>query len=172
MRRLQLRKQSIRKNRRAIDTIIASLLMVVIVVIASVMVFTWSTGLFGALLIAPKTATENISLEYTYFSPTNNNVTMSIRNDGSTPITLKSYYISDDSGNSYARLNWATGPSPQTGPFAPTSLASPTPILLISGACGASCTVSGTAFTFISGHTYTVTLITSINTSFRLTVIR
>ncbi len=167
-----MRKRSFRGNRKAIDTIMASMLMVVIVVVASVMVFTYSTGLFGALLVAPKTATENLSLEYTYFAPTNNNVTMSVRNDGSTPITLKSYYVSDGSGDSYSRTSWATGPSAQTGPFAPTALASPTPILLVSSACGASCTVSGTAFTFVPGHTYTVTLITSINTSFQFTIIR
>ena len=62
-----LRERRFLKNTRGIDTIIASLMMVVIVVIASVMVFTYATGLFGALLIAPKTATENISLEYASF---------------------------------------------------------------------------------------------------------
>ena len=146
--------------------------MVVIVVVASVMVFVYSTGLFTALLVAPKTATENISLEYAYFSPTNNNVTLSIRNDGSTPITLKSYYVRDSSGNLYSRTSWATGLSPQTGSFGPKSLAAPTPIVLISSACGTSCTYTGTPFTFVPGNTYTITLVTAINTQFSLQIIR
>jgi hypothetical protein len=160
------------QNKKGIDQIIAALLMVVIVVVASVMVFVYSTGLFSALLVAPKTATENISLEYAYFSPTNNNVTLSIRNTGSTPITFKSYYVKDTSGDSYSRASWATGPSPETGSFGPKALAAPTPVVLISTACASSCTYSGTPFTFVPGNTYTVTLITSINTQFSLSIIR
>ncbi len=172
MRRIKMRERSFRKDKRAIDQIIAALLMVVIVVVASVMVFVYSTGLFGALLRAPTTATENISLEYAYFSPSNNNVTLSIRNTGSTPITLTSYFVKDSSGDAYARVNWATGFSPQTGSFAPKLLASPTPTVLISTACGAGCTYTGTAFTFVPGQVYTVVLVTARNTQFSLQIIR
>ena len=167
-----MHRRNLFPNKKGIDTIMASILMVVIVVVASTMVFVYSTGLFGALLVAPKTATENISLEYAAFSPTNNNVTLSIRNTGSTPITLKSYYVRDSSGNQYARTIWSTGPSPVTGPFSPRLLAAPNPMILISSACGTSCTYSGTAFTFATGQVYTVTLVTSINTQFSLQIIR
>lgn len=162
------------RNKRGIDTIIASLLMVVIVVIASVMVFVYTTGLFGALLIPPKTATENISLELAAFSPSNNNITLYVRNTGSTPITLKSYYVQDGSGNVYSRINWSNGPSPAPGPFAPNSQPSPIPTILISSACGTSCTYSGvgTGFLFSAGSPYTITLVTAINTQVSLRVIR
>jgi hypothetical protein len=159
------------RNRRGIDTIIASLLMVVIVVIASVMVFTYATGLFGALLVPPRTATENISLEYASFQ-NNTDVTLFIRNTGSTPITLKSYYVSDGSGSQYARTNWLTGPLVAPGPFAPRAQPSPAPVILISSTCGTSCTTTGTAFTFKAGNPYTITLVTSINSQFSLTIIR
>src|SRR5207302_5786346 len=42
-------------NKKGIDTILAALLMVVIVVVASVMVYAWSTGLLGTLLVKPNT---------------------------------------------------------------------------------------------------------------------
>jgi len=143
-----LRERRFLKNRRGIDTIIASLMMVVIVVIASVMVFTYATGLFGALLIAPKTATENISLEYASFPSSNSAVNLYVRNTGSTPITLTSYYVKDDSGNQYARTSWS------------------------SSACGSSCTSTGTAFTFSQGQVYTVVLVSARNTQFSLSVTR
>ena len=161
-----LRERRFLKNRQGIDTIIASLMMVVIVVIASVMVFTYATGLFGALLIAPKTATENISLEYASFPSSNSAVNLYVRNTGSTPITLTSYYVKDDSGNQYARTSWSSAP----GPFSPTGWANAT--VLISSACGSSCTSTGTAFTFSQGQVYTVVLVSARNTQFSLSVTR
>ena len=147
--------------------------MVVIVVIASVMVFTYATGLFGALLIPQRTATENISLEYASFSNINgnSNVTLYIRDTGSTPITLKSYYVRDGSGNQYARVDWTTGLNIAPGPFSPQAYPAAAKIL-ISNACGTSCTVTGTAFTFTAGNVYTVTLVTAINSQFSLNIIR
>lgn len=163
------------KNKKGIDQIIAALLMVVIVVIASVMVFTYSTGLFGALLIPPKTATENITLEYAAFSPTaNNNLTLYIRNTGSTPITLKSYYVQDGAGDVYARMNWAVGPSVAPGPFASKAQPSTPPQVLIGSACLGTCPYSGagSGFTFVAGNPYTITLVTAINTQISFQVVR
>jgi hypothetical protein len=170
--RCLVHRRNLFRNMKGIDQIIAALLMVVIVVVASVMVFVYSTGLFGALTVAPKTATEDISLEFAYFAPANNNVSLSIRNTGSAPITFVSYYVSDGSGDSYARTNWATGPNSETGTLAPKALASPTPFVLLSSACGASCTYSGSALVFVSGRVYTVTLVTARNARFQLQIIR
>src|SRR2546427_7549515 len=50
-------------NKKGIDTILAALLMVVIVVVASVMVYAWSTGLLGTLLVKPHTGKEAITIE-------------------------------------------------------------------------------------------------------------
>jgi len=64
--------------------------MVVIVVAASVMVFVYATGLFGALTQAPNLQKEALSLEFSSFGPNNPtyNVTLYLRNTGSAPITL------------------------------------------------------------------------------------
>lgn len=169
-----MQRRSLFRSKKGIDTIIASLLMVVIVVVASVMVFMYSTGLFGALLVAPKTATENISLEYALFSPTNNNVTLYIRNTGSTTITLKSYYVQDSASEVYARIKWSTGPAIAPGPFSPHSQPAQPPQVLIGSTCGGNCTYSGagSGFTFVPGNPYTIILVTAINTQFSLQVIR
>ena len=153
------------KNKRGIDTIMASLLMVIIVVVAATMVFTYARGLFGALSVTPKTATENISLEYASFASSNKAVNLYIRNIGSTPIVMSSYYVSDGSGNLYAQTNWTPGP-PQILPSAWGNAS-----ILISTLC-TSCATTGTAFTFQSGKAYTVVLISAKNTQFSFSVVR
>ena len=161
-----MRTRRLFRNKRGIDTIMASLLMVVIVVVMAVMVFTYSTGLLGALTVAPKTATEALNVDYTTF-PSNTELTMFVRNTGSTPITLTTYYVKDVNGNEYTRSNWV---SPT---FSPTTLANSTSglNLLINSACS-TCTSAGTAFTYQTGNAYTVTLITNRNGEFTFTIIR
>ncbi|HYU88722.1 MAG TPA: archaellin/type IV pilin N-terminal domain-containing protein [Candidatus Bathyarchaeia archaeon] len=150
------------KNERGIDTIIASVLMVAIVVIASVMVYIYATGLFGAIATPQKVATESISLEYASFT-SNNTVNLSIRNIGTTPITLKSYYVNDYTGNQYTRANWS-GPM-----FNATTQTNA--IIVISSACP-SCTASGTAFVFQSGYPYTIIMVTATNEQFSFMITR
>src|SRR5438093_9876179 len=89
------------RDKKGIDTILASLLMVVIVVVASVMVYAWSTGLLGTLLVHPTTGQENLSLEAD--NPctvaSSNNVTINIRELRTINVTLTSYLINDSSRN-------------------------------------------------------------------------
>ncbi len=151
-------------NKRGIDTIIATLLMVVIVVISSVMVYAYATGLLGALLQAPNSPKESVSMEYALFSPNNNNVTVYLRNTGASPVTISGYYVKDAYGNGYSKTVWSTGPT-----FSPTTLG--VGIILISNACNG-CVSTGTAFTFQSGNAYTLTLLTSRNGQFSFSVVR
>jgi archaeal type IV pilus assembly protein PilA len=153
------------RNKKALDTIIATLLMLVIVVAASVMVFVYATGLFGALTQAPNFQKEALSLEYSTFSSTNPtvNVTLFVRNTGTIPVTLTSYYVKDANNNIYAKTSW----SPQTT-ITPTALAYPR--ILIGSAC--SCNSTGSPFTFQTGNSYTMILVSSRGTSFPFAVIR
>jgi len=164
----KLRLRRFFRNKQGIDTIIAEVLMILIVVIASVMVYAYATGLFGAIATPQKVATESISLEYWSFS-NSSVVNLSIRDVGTTPITLKSYYVNDYTGNQYTRANWATGSYP--GPtFQPTSWANAT--ILISSACSTSCTQSGTPYVFQSGYPYTIILVTATNEQFSFMITR
>ena len=153
------------RNKKAIDTIMATLLMVVIVVAASAMVFVYATGLFGALMRPPNFQKEALSLEFSNFGPVNPtyNVTLYLRNTGTVPITLTSYYVKDASGNQYAKNPW-TGPS-----IPPTQLGQPPPQILIS-ACG--CNNTGTPFTFQIGYSYTITMLSSRGSPFQFSVVR
>ncbi len=139
--------------------------MVVIVVIASVMVYAYATGLLGALLIAPKTATEAVNLEYSSFSPNNNAVNLYLRNTGAATVTLVAYYVKDINGNQYGKTSWPGAPA-----FAPTTWANAT--ILISSACSTGCTSTGTPFTFQTGNAYTVNLITARGGQFSFSIIR
>src|SRR6266581_2758952 len=136
------------KNKKGIDTILAALLMVVIVVVASVMVYAWSTGLLGSLLVTPQTGKEALTMEQYNFA-NNNSTTLYLRNVGTASITLQTYYVKDAAGNQYSRTTWTGAP---TG--APNALLAPNPNLTIGTACGSSCTLTGSAFKFSSGASY------------------
>ena len=151
------------RDKRAVDTIIATLLMVVIVVAASAMVFVYATGLFGALTQAPNLQKEQLSLEFSNFGPQNPtyNATLYLRNTGSVPVTLIAYYVNSNSSQ-YAKTTWA-GPT-----ITPVSLGQAQ--LLIAGNCG--CTNTGGAFTYNVGNSYTITLLSSRGSSFSFSMVR
>jgi len=152
------------RSKKGIDTILASLLMVVIVVAASVMVFVYATGLFGALTRAPNLQKEALNLEFSSFGPNNPtyNVTLYLRNTGGTPISLVSYYVTNSNTSQYAKTSWTGPPS-----ITPTTLGQAQ--ILIS-AC--SCTNTGGAFTFTVGNSYTITLLSSRGSQFSYSVVR
>ena len=99
-------KSRVKKNRRSrkgISTIMANLTMLIIVVSLSGLLFIWATSSFGAYTggagywftsrsIANQ---ERVSLEAVYFGstgPSNNLVTLYVRNVGTTPFTVASVY--------------------------------------------------------------------------------
>src|SRR5438046_5811015 len=95
----------IRRDRKGINTILASLLMVVIVVVAAVMVYAWSTGLLSTLLVQNPVPKESLNVEaFSYVSGTN--LTLNVRNTGSVAIAFSSYYVKNATGAQYARLSW------------------------------------------------------------------
>src|SRR6266849_10482596 len=153
------------KDKKGINTILAALLMVVIVVVASVMVYAWSTGLLGALLVTPSVGKEAINIENSAFT-NGTSVTLYLRNTGTASISLITYYVKDNSGNQYSRTNWPTGPS-----IAPNGLAT-TPIYIGANCPTPTCTNQGSSFTFVSGNSYTVTVVTSRNNQFVFTAVR
>ncbi len=152
------------KNKKGIDTILAALLMVVIVVVASVMVYAWSTGLLGGLLVTPQTGKEALNLENTGWSSTNStSATLYIRNSGSASINLVTYYVKDSAGDQYSRTTW-------TGPTIPVNGLGTTPINI--GLSCSNCQLTGNAFSYTAGNSYTVVVVTSRNNQFTFTVVR
>src|ERR1700745_4322957 len=146
-----------RYNRKGLDTILATLLLVVIVVAMTVIVHPWSTGVFGTIIPAPPTGREILTIENQGFDPSNMKLTLFLRHTGSTPTTLASYYVQDQNGNEYARTVWSVPPA------SPSSIVNGTGVFLpINTAC-TTCTNTGSAFTFQTGNSYTITLITQRN---------
>ncbi len=154
-------------NKKGISTILAALLMVVIVVVASVMVYAWSTGLLGGLLVTPPVGKEALSLEAASFSG-NQTATLNIRNVGTAATSLVTYYVKDNANSQYSRTTWSTSA------VDPNALLTVT--ITIGSACtpAGSCTYSGTGtgFVFAAGNSYTVTVITSRNAQFNFQVVR
>ncbi|SRR5712692_8197028 len=154
------------ENRKGINTILASLLMVVIVVVAAVMVYAWSTGLLGTLLVNPNNNKDGPLSADSYAFTGTSNVTIYVRNGGTGNVTLAAYYVTDSAGNTWQLLSWS-------GPTIAPNTAKATNILIGSSPCP-SCqyTGSGSGFTFTSGYSYTVKVLTSKNNPFTFTVVR
>jgi hypothetical protein len=167
-------------NKKGIQTILAALLMVVIVVVAAVMVYAWSTGLLGTLLINPNNNKEGpLTLDTNGAFPTNNNVTLYIRNGGTLGVTLTSFYIYDSSNDIWQALSW-TGPAISPNAVVSVTLSIPTTTSGTScysstaGAAYALATCSYVAgsstFTSYTPGSYTVKVITSRNNPFTFSV--
>jgi len=156
-------------NKKGIDTILAALLMVVIVVVASVMVYAWSTGLLGTLLVQPNVGKEALNMD-SYSFPSTTNVTLYIRDSGSVAVNFATYYVKDNLGNSWQLQNW----SPTGTPIQPNAvLALNLAIGSGAGGCGSGCQYTGTSggfATFVGGNSYTVLLVTTRNNQFSFTV--
>ncbi len=161
------------KNKKGIDTILAALLMVVIVVVASVMVYAWSTGLLSSLLVQNPVPRETISMEnYAFTGGTcaNCNVTLFLRNSGTAAVGLQTYYVKDSSGNTFT-LNYPVASQPSI------SVQAVLPVnILINTAC-TGCTyqsvnVASPGYQFASGNSYTVQVVTAHNNQFTFTIVR
>ena len=85
-----------------------------------------------------------------YTSNYNNNLTLFVRNSGTTAVTLVSYSVKDAAGDKYTLTSWA-GPT-----IAPTALVS---VKIYIGSACSSCVLTGNPFMFAGGNT--VTLVTS-----------
>lgn len=112
--------------------------------------------------VSYSTVTESLGLQsYAFLS--NTTVTLSLRDFGSTSISFVAYYVGDTSNDTYARNPW-TGPTINANSTVTVSF----PI----GSSCASCTLTGTSFTFTPGNSYTIIIVTARNNTFRFTVTR
>jgi flagellin-like protein len=154
----------IRRDKKGINTILAALLMVVIVVVAAVMVYAWSTGLLSSLLVQNPVPKETLNYDSFNYGPTSN-ITIFIRNSGSATVSLQTYYVKDNAGDQY------TSPSTWTaGPIAPNAVNAT--VIKIGATLCSGCTYAGagTGFTFVSGNSYTITVVTTRNNQFTWTL--
>jgi FlaG/FlaF family flagellin (archaellin) len=152
--------RKVTRDKKGIDTILAALLMVVIVVVAAVMVYAWSTGLLGTLLVNPNNNKEGPLTADFYGFNSSTNATINIRNAGTSNVTLTAYYVTDSNGN-----QWARNPPWTTAAIAPSKVLAVQFVIT-----NAYCTPTGTAFTFQSGYSYTVKVVTAKNNPFSFTI--
>jgi len=107
-------------------------------------------------------AQEALNLDsYSFVSGTN--LTLYLRNTGGVSVQLVSYYVKDASGNQYALPSYS-------GPTIPVSQVVPVSVTIGSSCPG--CTLTGTAFTFTSGYSYTIVFVTARSNQFTFTVTR
>ena len=107
-------------------------------------------------------ARESMIMEMVTFN-SGTNVTLTLHNTGSSSIQLVDYSVKDTAGDQYSYTSWP-GPTLAPGSVVPTNI-------LIGSSCS-SCTLSGTAFMFAFGSSYTITIVTARNNQFSFTVTR
>jgi hypothetical protein len=104
-------------------------------------------------------APESLTLSgYFVNSPTS--LTLSLLDNGNTPVTLQSYSVTDISGDVWTLANW-TGPTLSPGNIGPA-------VILIGSSCS-TCTyngITGLFQQFVAGHTYTIKVTTRLNNQF------
>ncbi len=149
-------------DRKGIQTILAALLMVVIVVVAAVMVYAWSTGLLGTLLATPPPREGPLAADSFAFA-NSTAVTIYIRNSGTGNVTLAAYYVTDSSGNTWQLLSWS-------GPTIAPNTAKATNIPISTSCPSCQYTGTGSGYTFTSGYSYNVKVLTARNNPFTFTV--
>jgi uncharacterized membrane protein len=96
-------------------------------------------------------------------SPTG--LSLSLHNNGNTPVTLTSYTVKDITTDSWTLGNW-TGPTLASG-------ATNQATIFIGTNCNA-CTYSGVPFAFqqfVTGHTYMINVTTKLNNQFTFTIV-
>lgn len=155
--------RKITRDKKGIDTILAALLMVVIVVVAAVMVYAWSTGLLGTLLVNPNNNKEGPLIADFYGFNSGTNATINIRNAGSSNVTLAAFYVSDSNGNQYAKTTGWTA-----GPIGVSKVIGVQFVITVPY-----CTYTGTAGgfnSFASGYSYTVKVVTAKNNPFTFSI--
>jgi len=145
--------KKIMKEKKGISTILAALLLVVIVVVASVIVYAWSTGLFGGLMPSSPSVKEGLSMD-SYKWDTSGNPILYLRNVGTVDVTIESYYV-EEAGQT------KSGPETISGGL--TITVNQVKDLMV--------TPTGTGFSWVSGHSYTVKVVTTRGTQFAFTII-
>jgi len=105
---------------------------------------------------------ESLNLEFSGFT-SGTNATLDLRNTGTVPVQLVSYYVKDASGNQYALVSYP-------GPYIPVN--SVAMVFVTIGSSCPNCTLTGTPFTFTVGYSYTIVFVTSRNNQFSFTVTR
>ncbi len=107
-------------------------------------------------------ARESLILEIVTFN-SGTNVTLTLHNTGTVSIQFVTYNVKDTAGDQYTYTSWP-GPTIAPGSVVLTNF-------LIGSSCS-SCTLSGTAFTFAFGSSYTVTIVTARSNQFSFTATR
>lgn len=114
------------------------------------------------LTMGQTTSKEQLSFDSYAFS-SSTNVTLYIRNTGTTSVQLSGYSVRDVSGDSYS-LTSPVGPTIAVNQVVAASFS-------IGSSCP-SCTLSGNAFVFTAGYSYSIIITTSRNNVFTFTVTR
>jgi len=107
-------------------------------------------------------ARESLILEIVTFN-SGTNVTLTLHNTGTVSIQFVTYNVKDTAGDQYTYTAWP-GPTIVPGSVVLTNF-------LIGSSCS-NCTLSGTAFTFAFGSSYTVTIVTARSNQFSFTATR
>jgi archaeal type IV pilus assembly protein PilA len=91
--------RSFYRNTKALSPVVATILLVAIAVIASVLTYLWATGFIGAIQTRPNQATETVHVQAGSIFRSNGSFVIYVQNAGTTAVTFQQAFLLDTSGN-------------------------------------------------------------------------
>jgi len=101
--------RSLYRDTRALSPVVATILLVAIAVIASVLTYLWATGFIGAIQTRPSQATETIHSQVGSYTVSSRNFTLYLTNAGTQSVSITDLFILNTAGSVLAHS--AVGPT-------------------------------------------------------------
>jgi len=115
-----------RVSKKAVSPVIATLLMIAVAVAASVIVYVWSAGLLGTLMGGGGSQVKEQLIIEAYSWPSGSDLTLNVRNTGSSSVIVDKVYVGGISGTPGGTLTIDPGGSQ---PVTVTNLGALSPVL-------------------------------------------
>ncbi len=91
--------RSFYRDTRALSPVVATILLVAIAVIASVLTYLWATGFIGAIQTRPNQTTETIHAQAASYSVASGGISLYLTNAGTQQVTMTDIFILNTSGS-------------------------------------------------------------------------
>ncbi len=107
------------RKRKAISPIIATLILIVITVIAGILLYSFVSGYISSLTSTSSTTVPNVKVTYVSYSSSTHTITLYVQNFGTSPVTFASnayVYFSNGTYVTTSTLKPASSSSPTVPP--------------------------------------------------------
>ncbi len=99
------------RDTRALSPVVATILLVAIAVIASVLTYLWATGFIGAIQSRPSQATETIHIQGASYTASSGAFTIYVQNAGTQSVSYTQVFLLNTAGTTLATVSVSPPPN-------------------------------------------------------------